>query len=178
MPKFIDLTGHKIGRLTVSYRAENNKYGNTMWHCVCDCGNEKDVLSSTLLSGHAKSCGCYKTEHLKSQSRRAMNTKHGESFTRLYRIWAGMIYRCMNPNSKDYPDYGGRGITVCREWRESYIKFRDWAKASGYEDRLTVDRKDNDRGYSADNCRWATAAQQCENRRPARRKRCECNECR
>jgi hypothetical protein len=88
---------------------------------------------------------------------------HGESFTRLYRIWSDMRQRCTNPRTKDWPRYGGRGITVCSEWGQ-YENFRRWAFASGYASTLTIDRLDNNLGYSPDNCRWADATTQGANR--------------
>ena len=89
---------------------------------------------------------------------------HGDHGTRLYRIWKNMKYRCNNPNSPAYEDYGGRGISVCDEW-QSYVGFREWAIANGYNDHLTIDRKENNKGYCPDNCRWATPRQQGNNTR-------------
>ena len=89
---------------------------------------------------------------------------HGQRNTRLYHIWTSMKQRCCNPNHKYYNLYGGRGISVCEEWL-NFEPFYEWAKASGYNDKLTIDRKDNDKGYSPDNCRWTTQKVQCNNRR-------------
>lgn len=90
--------------------------------------------------------------------------KHGDWGTRLYRIWKNMRQRCSNPNCPAYPAYGGRGITVCKEW-DDYITFKGWALQNGYSEALTLDRKNNDLGYSPENCRWATVKQQSNNTR-------------
>ncbi len=89
--------------------------------------------------------------------------KHGMRETRLYNIWCGMKRRCLNKSDAAYPRYGGRGITICEEWIESFEPFMVWAMANGYDKKLTIDRKDNDKGYTPENCRWATYAQQNRN---------------
>lgn len=92
-----------------------------------------------------------------------MNERHHGKGTRLYRIWSAMKTRCYNPNSEAYPIYGGRGITVCDEWRKDFSAFHDWAMCSGYNDELTIDRINGDEGYSPGNCRWATYKTQANN---------------
>lgn len=126
---------------------------------ACDCGARKTVSYRNLVNGRTTSCGCYRSEHARN-----LHTTHGESKTRLYRIWHLMRDRCQSPNNPNYKDYGKRGITVSEEWK-SYETFRDWALANGYQSDLTIERINNDLGYSATNCAWVTRKAQTQNRR-------------
>lgn len=159
MGAFIDLTGQKFGYLTVIKRAEN-KGTQTMWSCQCECGNVITVNAYNLKSGHTRSCGCKKGTIITTKK-----TKHGYSHTRLDNIYQQIKYRCYDTNCVSYNDYGGRGIVMCDEWLNDRTAFFNWAMTNGYKDGLTIDRINNNKGYSHDNCRWSTMKTQCNNRR-------------
>jgi hypothetical protein len=126
------------------------------------CGNEFKAQVKHINSGATKSCGCY-------QKRRTSETHktHGLVYTRLYDIWVSMKDRVLNPKNIKYIDYGGRGITICDEWKNDFMSFYNWAMENGYEENkgLSIDRIDNDGGYSPENCRWTTSTIQNRNQR-------------
>ena len=156
----IDLTGQKFNKLTVLERDWSYPTGagkSVYWKCLCDCGNITIVRGSNLKNGSVKSCGCriYKSH----------NATHNMSKTRIYREWASIKNRCYNKNNKSFKDYGGRGIKVCNEWLNSFETFKEWAYSNGYEDNLTIERKDVDGDYCPSNCTWIPFNEQQRNRK-------------
>lgn len=150
------LKGTRYGRLTVIKEGERHispsgKKRRTVL-CVCDCGTERMVQLKNLLSGDSTSCGCYQLE---------VCTKHGKLKTREYKVWSQMKDRCFNSKNKKFSFYGGRGITVCDEW----IDFKNFFKDMGESNGLSLDRIDNNKGYSKENCRWTTKKEQARNMR-------------
>jgi hypothetical protein len=170
MTKLIDLTGRRFGRWTVLGRANHNDaHKKPLWCCRCECDTVRLVTGGNLRSSLSQSCGC-----LKSERSRAAHFKHGHCdrrngrVSRIYTTWQGMLQRCLNPRSPGFHNYGGRGITVCERWHKFENFYADMREPP---DGLTLDRKDNDKGYSPENCKWSTRLEQTHNRRPPKRKR-------
>ena len=165
MPPALNLIGNKYGRWTVIDRAENIN-GRTAWICKCECGTEKVIKIHDLRNKRTNSCGCLRKENTKS-----MFSKHGLSNHRLFKIWTSMKTRCYNKNATNYERYGARGISICDEWNNDFMKFYNWSINNGYSDNLTIDRVNNNGNYEPSNCRWATVKEQNSNKRPYKSKR-------
>lgn len=152
MPSYRDLTGNKFGRWTV-LRHSHVKYAEQFWVCQCDCGTERIIVGSSLKTGRSTSCGCFGKK---------LHITHGMYDTPTYNTWGHMLTRCRNTKHKQYPDYGGRGIKVCKEWEQFENFFADMGeKPNG----LSLDRIDNDGDYNKLNCRWSDIKTQIRNRR-------------
>ena len=156
--KLIDVTGQKFNRLTVIGRDKSSSSRKTKWVCKCDCGNMTIVDSYSLRNGTIKSCGCWRVDR---------STTHHQTKTRLYNIWTAMRNRCYDTNHKQFKNYGGRGISVCEEWKTAgggFERFWQWSLENGYAYNLTIDRINNVGNYCPDNCRWITHKKQQNNR--------------
>lgn len=153
MRRILDLTGRKFGLLTV-LKVDPKVYpsGDAKWECICECGVITNVYGYNLKNGNTKSCGCLTTK------------THGMVDTPEYKIWGGIKQRCYNPKDRQYHLYGGRGIVMSEEWKNSFeIFYRDMGPRPTPQH--SVEREKNDEGYNKENCRWATKVEQANNTR-------------
>jgi len=158
MSQKLELSGQRFGRLLVLCEAGRTKQKGVLWKCFCDCG-KKIIVSGNSLSGRkTKSCGCLQKEKCIEAS-----TTHGLRYTPEYRVWTLMKNRCLNKNANNYKYYGGRGIAVCNRWLKFENFFKDMGKRPN--PKFTIERVNNNKGYSLSNCIWATKKTQARNRR-------------
>ena len=155
------MIGKRFGRLEVIEVVGKDNYRKNIYRCLCDCGNYTNAVSTKLTAGKKKSCGCLMKEYQKELSGKVT---HGESGTPEYICWVNIKGRCCNPNHPSYPDYGGRGITLCKEWENDFGKFFEEVghRPSEYH---SIERVDNNKGYEPGNIRWALLDEQSLNKR-------------
>lgn len=154
---FKDLTGMRFGLLSVISYDKFEKL--PLWLCKCDCGNIKSVYTQSLKKGLTQSCGC-----LRSKITSIRSATHRLSATKIYRAWSKIKARCYNQDDPRYKTYGARGITVCKRWKHSFENFlEDMGQPPSQDRKYSIDRINNNQGYSKKNCRWATHKQQTSN---------------
>jgi len=151
-----DYRGKRFGHLVALERVESSPQGRAVWKCQCDCGNTTYVRSGNLQSGAVKSCGRKCPLHKRFST-------HKMTHTRLYQEWTGIKSRCVYSGSNKYKYYGARGISMCKEWEESFSTFAKWAMENGYADNLTIERRDYEGDYCPENCTWIPKSEQSRN---------------
>lgn len=157
--KYYSYIGEKYNSLTIIDVAGNDTNGHYFFKCQCDCGNITKVRVDRILKGYTTTCGC---------RNQGYNYHDGnglsKEYPKLYSVWNTIRHRCYNPKHCKYKNYGGRGITVCEEWRYEFTPFYNWAMANGYQDGLTIDRINVNGNYEPTNCRWVTLKEQARNK--------------
>lgn len=160
----LDISNKKFNRLTAIERDFSKTRPEPYWLFKCECGEVTSVIKNVVMTGKVKSCGCWHRDESRERMVE-MNTTHGLSGTNTYSIWQGIKDRCLNPDSAAYVNYGGRGITICDRWLD-YLNFLE--DMGDRPKDMSIDRINNEKGYSPDNCKWSTRLEQNNNRRTNR----------
>jgi len=167
---YLDIIGKTFGLWHVDslgdpiYRTNrNNVFDGYKYNCTCDCWNTKSIFRHSLLNGDSKSCGCERNKNFS-----ILKTTHGKTHHPLYSIWGGMKNRCYDSSCKNYKNYGGRGIIICKEWLNSFETFYEWAINNKWEKGLSIDRTNTNGNYEPSNCSFITMAAQQSNKRTNR----------
>lgn len=164
--RVLDISGQRFGSLVALRPTDQRTHGRVVWECLCDCGATALVAGDTLRDGRTRSCGCLR----RSTGAKATAYKHGgaagDALSPEYKVWRGIKRRCFMPNDPAYPRYGGRGIRLCDRWMDFNAFLSDMGPRPSPDH--SIDRIDNDGNYEPGNCRWATRAEQSQNRRNTR----------
>ena len=168
-----NIAGKRFGKLVALYPTNERNAGNIVWLCQCDCGKFFKTTCTSLITGRTLSCGCMRKQKASENAKAGNNRRtHGMSKSKIYYVWMQMKNRCHNPESAAFKNYGGRGITVCEEWKNSFQAFYDYVSQLPHfnEEGYSLDRINNDGNYEPNNVRWATRAEQNNNKRNTGRK--------
>lgn len=161
--KMIDISGEIFNDIKVLRRTSEYGARYPKWLCICHCGKEFEAFGNNIRSGNTKSCGCSIDEKPNRKTHGASRPGHPDN--NLYKRWIGMKVRCYNENSVSYKNYGGRGIKVCKEWKNSFENFKKWSHENGFSEELSIDRINTNEDYRPKNCRWVKTDVQANNKR-------------